>query len=179
MNRIQQLQLMARYNEWMNDKLYAAAATLPEAQVFEARGAFFGSLFGTLNHLVAADTIWLKRFARHPLQWPALLAVTQLDDPSGLAVRLFDNLDALRERRQMLDAAIVAWTGELADADLDATLHYANTAGIQGSKQFYALLTHFFNHQTHHRGQATTLLCQAGVDVGSTDLLALIPNESW
>ena len=177
MNRIQQLQLMAQYNQWMNEKLYAAAATLSDEALFTDRKAFFGSLFNTLSHLVAADTIWLKRFARHPGAWPSLVPVTQLPDPPGLSTPLFDRLDALAERRQMLDRQISDWTAELSEADLDVTLHYSNTAGVQGRRNFHALLTHFFNHQTHHRGQITTLLSQSGVDVGTTDLLALIGNE--
>ena len=177
MNRTQHLQLMASYNQWMNDKLYAAAATLTQEQLFADNRAFFGSLFNTLNHLLAADIIWLKRFAGHPVQWLALMPVLQLNNPQGLAERLFNQLDALTAQRQWLDQLIIDWTAELADADLDVTLHYANTAGVQHRRNFYGLLTHFFNHQTHHRGQATTLLSQAGVDVGTTDLLALIANE--
>jgi len=176
-NRTQHLQLMARYNQWMNDKLYAAAATLSQDQLFADNKAFFGSLFNTLNHLVAADIIWLKRFARHPAQWPALAPVLQLDNPQGLDQRLFNQLDQLTVQRQWLDQLIIDWTAALSDDDLDVTLHYANTAGVQHRRNFYGLLTHFFNHQTHHRGQATTLLSQAGVDVGTTDLLALIANE--
>lgn len=177
MNRTQHLQLMARYNQWMNDKLYTAAATLTPEQLFADNKAFFGSLFNTLNHLLAADIIWLKRFARHPAQWPALSPLLQLNDPQGLANRLFDQLDQLTAQRQWLDQLIIDWAAELSDGDLDLTLHYVNTAGAQHRRNFYALLTHFFNHQTHHRGQATTLLSQAGVDVGTTDLLALIANE--
>jgi uncharacterized damage-inducible protein DinB len=176
-DRTQHLQLMARYNQWMNDKLYAAAATLSQEQLFADNKAFFGSLFNTLNHLLAADIIWLKRFARHPAQWPALMPVLQLDDPQGLDKLLFNQLDTLTAQRQRLDRLIIDWSAELSDEDLNVTLHYANTAGAQHHRNFYGLLTHFFNHQTHHRGQATTLLSQVGVDVGSTDLLALIDNE--
>lgn len=177
MNRTQHLQLMASYNQWMNDKIYTAAAVLPEDQLFADKGAFFGSLFNTLNHLLAADVIWLKRFARHPGQWPSLGPILQLDDPQGLDTLLFTRLDALTTQRKWLDQLIIDWTAGLSDADLEVTLHYANTAGVQHRRNFYGLLTHFFNHQTHHRGQVTTLLSQVGVDVGSTDLLALIANE--
>jgi len=90
---------------------------------------------------------------------------------------LFGEFEPLRERRRMLDAVIRRWAAELEDADLRHVLRYANTRGIVSQKRFSGLVTHFFNHQTHHRGQATTLLFQAGQDVGVTDLLALIPNE--
>ncbi|OCR21835.1 diguanylate cyclase [Pseudomonas syringae] len=176
MNRIQHLQLMADYNRWMNEKVYQAAAGLCSDELCADRKAFFGSILGTLNHLVVADTIWLKRFARHPADHPSLEPIKHLEDPQALSQLLFTELGALLARRQMLDQVIVEWTAELSEADLDTVLSYSNTAGIKADRNFYGLLTHFFNHQTHHRGQATTLLTQAGVDVGSTDLLALVPN---
>ena len=168
--------LLARYNAWMNAKLYDAAATLSPQDLALDRGAFFGSILGTLNHLVVADTIWLKRFASHPAQPDSLEVVRQLPSPAGLDAVLFTDLGALRQRRSLLDDAINAWAAALPEADLAANLNYANTKGVAQSKPFDTLLLHFFNHQTHHRGQATTLLAQAGVDVGVTDLVALIPN---
>ncbi|HEX8545120.1 MAG TPA: DinB family protein [Pseudomonas sp.] len=177
MNRIQHLQVMADYNRWMNDKVYQAAAGLPCEELHADRKAFFGSIIGTLNHLVVADTIWLKRFARHSAGHPSLEPVKHLEDPQALNQLLFTELDALLARRQMLDQVIVEWTAALTEADLDTVMAYSNTTGIKAERNFYGLLVHFFNHQTHHRGQATTLLSQAGVDVGSTDLLALVPNS--
>jgi uncharacterized damage-inducible protein DinB len=177
MNRTQHLQLMARYNQWMNDKLYAAAETLSAEALSADRKAFFGSILGTLNHPVVADIIWLKRFARHPAGHQALEPVKQLDDPQALSQVLFTDIETLRAQRQMLDEVIIRWAAQLSEEDLDVVLAYSNTTGIKAERNFYGLLTHFFNHQTHHRGQATTLLSQAGVDVGSTDLLALVPNE--
>lgn len=177
MDRTRHLQLMARYNQWMNDTLYAAAATLSDAQLFADNRAFFGSLFNTLNHLVVADTIWLKRFTRHPAQWPSLAPILPLDNPQGLDQRLFHQLDELTAHRHWLDGVIIGWTVELTEADLDETLHYANTSGVHYRRDFYALATHFFNHQTHHRGQASTMLSQAGVDIGVTDLLMLIEDR--
>lgn len=167
---------MARYNQWMNDKLYVAAADLPMEEVSADRRAFFGSILGTLNHLLVADIIWLKRFARHPADFPSLAAVICLRDPVGLSELLFSDFGELQMQRKNLDQVIVDWAAQLREADLDVTLHYTNTAGIAASRDFHGLLIHFFNHQTHHRGQATTLLTQAGADIGSTDLLALVPN---
>ena len=180
--------MLASYNAWMNTKLYDAAAKLSPHDLALDRGAFFGSILGTLNHLVVADTIWLKRFAQHSVQklaqnlaqnltQPAALdPVRQLTSPVTLNALLFTDLSALRQRRSLLDAAISAWAAALTTEDLTSPLHYANMAGTVQSKQMGSLLLHFFNHQTHHRGQATTLLAQAGVDMGVTDLVALIPN---
>jgi uncharacterized damage-inducible protein DinB len=171
------LQLMASYNEWMNAKLYQAAAGLAPDEIAADRGAFFGSILGTLNHLVAGDTVWLKRFATHPAAGPALEPVRALPVPASLAQILFADLPALAARRQMLDRAILQWAGALRESDLDHTLRYANSKGVVSERNFFSLLMHFFNHQTHHRGQVTTLLTQAGVDVGITDLLALVPDR--
>ena len=170
--------LMAAYNEWMNGKLYAAAAKLSAADLTLGRGAFFGSIIGTLNHLVVADIIWLKRFAAHPSHPVALDPLRALPHPVALNQILFTDLAELEQRRKLIDAAIKAWAADLTDDDLEHVLHYANTKGVKSQKRFSNLVLHFFNHQTHHRGQATTLLFQAGQDVGATDLLALIPNES-
>ena len=169
--------LMAGYNEWMNAKLYDAAAILSAEELARNRGAFFGSVIGTLNHLVVTDTMWLKRFAAHPSNPKALAPIRALPQPTALNEIVFTDLAKLAERRKVIDAAIKAWAAGLTQADLDHVLHYANTKGVKSQKKFSSLVMHFFNHQTHHRGQATTLLFQAGQDVGVTDLLALIPNE--
>jgi len=169
--------MMAAYNECMNARLYKAAARLPARELARNRGAFFGSILGTLNHIVVGDTIWLKRFAAHPAQPAALAPVRELPDPAALDQILFDELGALGAHRKWLDAAIRDWAGALMQADLDQVLDYANTKGVRSRKRFSSLVMHFFNHQTHHRGQASALLFQAGQDVGVTDLLALIPNE--
>ncbi|MES2017032.1 MAG: DinB family protein [Pseudomonadota bacterium] len=169
--------LLAQYNAWMNEKLYAAAAKLPREELVAARGAFFGSIAGTLNHIVAGDTIWLRRFAMHPARFSALQPLLEMPAPAGLDASHSDDLSALWAHRQMLDGVISDWVAALSDADLAHVLHYANTKGVVSDKRFGSLLLHFFNHQTHHRGQASTLLSQAGVDIGVTDLLMLIPNH--
>ena len=169
--------LMASYNEWMNTKVYEAAAKLPPQELATDRKAFFGSIIGTLNHIAVADTAWLKRFAMHPSHPAALDSVRRLPAPSSLDQILFADLAALLDRRRLLDAAIKAWAAALTEQDLQHVLHYANMKGIAAQKRMSSLIVHFFNHQTHHRGQATALLHQAGQDVGVTDLLALIPNE--
>lgn len=175
MGRADQLRLMAEYNAWMNARLYDAAAKLPAEAVAADRGAFFGSLLGTLEHIVVGDTIWLKRFAEHPSGGP-LAPVRDLPQPKALAEIQFGALAPLRERREFLDRLIGRWTTSLDEADLDVPLSYRSTKGEPFTKPFGLLCLHFFNHQTHHRGQATTLLSQAGVDVGATDLLLLVPS---
>lgn len=168
--------LLASYNASMNAKVYAAAATPPNATLNADRGAFFGSVFGTLSHIVAGDTIWLRRFTGHPANFPALNAVSDMPMPTGLRHAYGDDLATLQALRVRLDAIITALAAEVSNDDLAHTLAYRNSRG-ECRKRFGALLLHFFNHQTHHRGQASTLLSQAGVDIGVTDLLELIPDD--
>lgn len=176
MNVVEHFSLLARYNADMNRKLYDAAAQLPAAELTADRKAFFGSLVGTLNHLLAGDTIWLKRFSTHPADFPALRVMQDLPQPSGLTHSFGDALPALRAYREQLDAIISAFASQLTPADLAHTFEYRSTRGDLYRKEFGLVLLHFFNHQTHHRGQASTLLTQAGVDIGVTDLLLWVPD---
>lgn len=173
MNRLQHLAQSARYNRWMNDKLYAAAWQLGEAAVRHDRGAFFGSIWGTLNHLVVADALWLQRLAHHEPALPSLSVVAAWPAPSSLAHAMADDLAGLQSRRTVLDEAFIGVCAELPDALLDTTLRFHSTQGQAFAKSVHEVLLHVFNHQTHHRGQATTLFTQAGMDVGVTDLLRL------
>jgi uncharacterized damage-inducible protein DinB len=170
--------LLADYNRWMNQKLYAVAAALDADALAQDRGAFFGSIQGTLNHLVVADTIWLKRFASHPAHARALQVLAEVPMPIALDAALFPDFAALRKHREWLDALIVDWTRAAPEGGWNQVLSYGNTRGVPFRKRMDLLMLHFFNHQTHHRGQATTLLSQAGVDVGETDLRALLADEA-
>ena len=173
-NRIEHIALMATYNQWMNRKVYDAAGTLTHAQLTLDRQAFFGSILGTLNHLMLGDTVWLKRFAEHPANFAALAPLNSIATPGNLKQLAFANLAELSAHRAWLDQLIIDWVKSLHESHLDQRLRYHNMRGVAAEKPFFGLLVHFFNHQTHHRGQVTTLLSQAGVDVGVTDLLALI-----
>ena len=150
---------MARYNAWMNSRLYALCATLPEEALHLDRGAFFGSVYATLNHIAYGDLAFLARFTGDPA------VVPELD------VDLFGGFDALRRQREALDARLIAWTATLAPEWLAETLTYTSKVdGAIRTRPRWLLLAHLFNHQAHHRGQVTTLLSQLGHDIGSTDL---------
>jgi uncharacterized damage-inducible protein DinB len=170
------LVLLAAYNASMNRKLYAAAAKLPHAELCAERSAFFGSLFGTLNHIIVGDMIWLNRFMAHPTPFKALEPLRGIPKPASLTQPIGTDLPSLLDHRTRLDEIITAFAAELRTADLQQALSYQNSRGVF-RKDFGALLIHFFNHQTHHRGQASTLLSQAGIDIGVTDLLELITDS--
>jgi uncharacterized damage-inducible protein DinB len=152
-------QLLARYNRWMNERLYAAAATMSDADRKLDRGAFFGSIHRTLCHLVWADRTWLARFGRGAY------------DVRAYGADLYDDFALLARERDVTDTEILNWTGQLSADWLDGTLVYTRAADRRTVRlPAWIAAAHFFNHSTHHRGQVTTLLKQAGVDAGVTDL---------
>lgn len=162
MNPLEYAQTMAAYNAWMNTRLYDASAGLSDEQRKRDLGAFFKSLHGTLNHLLLADRVWMGRFTRAPY------AVESLDQ------ELYADFDQLRAQRQRTDEDIIAWVNTLSGDDFDGQLAYVSIVNPQPRTcPFWFAVVHFFNHQTHHRGQATTLLKQSGIDPGVTDLLWL------
>lgn len=175
---LQNYRWLARYNAWFNERLYDACEQLPDARRREDRGAFFGSVHGTLNHLLWADKLWLQRFAAQDTPFPALEpALLALPPGARYETVLHEDWAALRQDRRALDAAIQAWT-EAMPADWPArSMAYANTKGVARRHPAWQALTHFFNHQAHHRGQVTTLLAQAGIDPGITDAIALADRE--
>ncbi|GAB1262714.1 DinB family protein [Aurantivibrio plasticivorans] len=170
------LTLFAQYNQLMNEKVYAAAKSLGTPIVTNDYNAFFRSILGTLNHILVADIIWLTRFANHPAQFRALNIIADFPKPTSLDQIIYDDLEKLEESRASLDAAIIEFIHELKSEHLTSNLTYHNTKGASFTKAFLHLLHHFFNHQTHHRGQVTTLLSQHSTDIGSTDLLQVLPN---
>ncbi len=139
--------MFAGYNAWCNERLYAAAAQLSDADYRADRRAFFKSLHGTLNHLLVGDRIWMHRFTGKG------------DLPASLDAILYEKFTDLRTARQAEDAKISRYVGALSDGDLAGTIRYrtfSNPADIE--QQLAPALDHFFNHQTHHRGQAHALL---------------------
>jgi uncharacterized damage-inducible protein DinB len=160
--KAEQARTLAAYNRWMNERLYSVCAELPDAERKQDRGAFFRSIHGTLNHLLLADKIWLGRFRGEPF------AVGSLAD------ELHADFGALREDRARTDQDIEDWAAGLTDDALQGTLRFTSiTRPTPSACDLWAAVTHFFNHQAHHRGQVTTLLSQCGKDYGVTDLLWL------
>ena len=156
--------LMARYNRLANRRLYDACALLSDAERTKIRPAFFKSIHGTLNHILVGDRIWMTRFGGGEVPSTSLDAI------------LFEDFDALRRARVEADREIEAFAATLSPAFLDGSVRYENNEGRMFDDAMPMLLTHFFNHQTHHRGQVTTLLSQAGIDPGVTDLIARLPQ---
>lgn len=139
--------MFAGYNAWCNEQLYDAAATVSDADYRADRGAFFKSLHGTLNHLLVGDRVWMRRFTGVGAQPPSLDAI------------LHDDFAALRAARRTQDTLISRYIDGLSAEALAGTLRYRTVTYPQTIEQALApALDHFFNHQTHHRGQAHALL---------------------
>jgi len=151
--------MMAEYNSWMNGKIYASCAGIPDTERKADRGAFFKSIHSTLNHLLWGDRAWLGRFTSQDYGLPKV------------GIDLCSDFDELRREREATDAAIIEWTGRLDAQWLASELTWKS--GIDGKTRtlpYWVVVTQLFNHQTHHRGQLTTLLSQLGIDIGETDL---------
>lgn len=173
---LEQIKLFAEYNRWMNERLCDAAAALSEDSLHADSGAYFKSIIGTLNHLLVGDILWLGRFHPHADRYTALSAIAAREKPASFDQILHADIEALRADRYTMDSSIVAWSQQIAEGDLERPLIYRNMRGDTIRKNFGSLVLHLFNHQTHHRGQLTTLLAQAGVRFEPTDLVMLVPD---
>ncbi|GMR00131.1 MAG: DinB family protein [Zetaproteobacteria bacterium] len=172
------LQRMARYNQWVNRRLLDKVQLLPAAGIAKDRGAFFGSILGSLNHILVADMFWLRRFSSSKACKDILAPMHDMTMPSSLRDVLFNDVQTLRVKREEMDGLILGFSETWDDEMLASPVRYRNMAGEKHEQPLGALLQHLFNHQTHHRGQVTTLLFQAGVDPEATDLLVMMMEEN-
>ena len=150
--------MMARYNRLANRRLYEACATLSDEERKTDRRAFFRSIHGTLNHIMVGDRVWMARFegGSAPL--------------GGLDAILYEDFDELRAARDTEDARIDAYAAAITQAELDADFASVSSAGVRFVDPLNQLVTHMFNHQTHHRGQVHHMLSDAGLDPPSLDM---------
>jgi uncharacterized damage-inducible protein DinB len=143
--------MFADYNRWANERLYEAAGKLPDADYRADRGAFFGSLHATMNHLVVTDRMWMRRFTGAGPEHARLNEIA------------YDNLPDLEVARIAEDERIIAYIDGLTDADIAGTFTYHRASdNSEHTQPLWSGLAHFFNHQAHHRGQAHALLTIAG-----------------
>lgn len=151
--------LMAEYNRWMNDKIYAAAAPLSDEDRKRDRGAFFKSIHSTLNHLLWGDRAWLGRF--NGRAYP----------PGPAGQDLFADFTELRAERERMDEEILAWARSVTPEWLAEPMTWTSRLyGFTQTHPRWVQIVQMFNHQTHHRGQVHALLTSFGIDVGSTDV---------
>lgn len=170
------LMRLAAYNSQFNRQLFETVGKLPDALYRKDLGAFFGSVHGTLNHILVWDITWLQRFALHRDGFVSLAPVLDWASPTTHDQIICDTFDLLTARRTQMDAIIEVFIQETCESDYASTFRYKISTGQAFYRNFAGTLQHLFNHQTHHRGQVTALLIQNGFDPGVTDLLATLPD---
>ena len=159
------IKMMANYNQWQNESLYSSADLLGEDARKQQRGAFFGSIHHTLCHLLWGDMIWTSRFAG--LGAPEVNSIQQ----SGAMIEDWQELKKLRYQR---DREIITWADGLEHAVIEGELSwYSGALKANASRPLGEILVHFFNHQTHHRGQVHAMVTAAGGRPDDTDLFVM------
>ena len=156
---VDQFRYLARYNRWANARLYDACGQLDDGAYRQSRPTFFGSIHLTLNHILVADLIWLGRITVKP------------SGLSRLNEELYGNFTALCSARETEDRRIVELCDKITTKDLETDLRYATTSGAPQQTPLLIVWTHFFNHQTHHRGQVHDMLSQTEVAPPPLDLI--------
>ena len=158
---------MAEYNAEMNRRLYGAAARLSDAERRGPRGAFWGSIHGTLTHILWGDRQWMSRFDGGPKPG------TPIKESAGM----IEDFLELQSEREKADRDISRWAANVDDAWLAEDLTwFSGAANREVRAPLRLLVTHFFNHQTHHRGQVHAMLTAASQETGDTDLFLLVPQ---
>ena len=163
-------EMFAAYNRWANETVYAAAAALTPEEFGSNRGAFFGSMMGTLNHLLCADRIWMRRFTGAG------------EAPPALNVILFEEFAALEKARKVEDERIAAWVASVPEEALGRNFSYTPITNPQAvTQRLGSAMSHFFNHQTHHRGQAHMILTSLGKPSLTLDMVAFqrVAGKQW
>jgi uncharacterized damage-inducible protein DinB len=162
MDLVAHFQMLARYNKIANERLFEACARLEPAEYRKQRQGSFGSIHGLLNHLLLGDQIWMARFEGNGHETPRLNIV------------LFDEFSELRSARVQEDARIEEFFYRLDGGLLSRRLGYTNHQGREYVDEAPIAISHFFNHQTHHRGQVHVMLSQTAVATPSLDLHRII-----
>jgi uncharacterized damage-inducible protein DinB len=152
MDLLRHFQMLARYNRVANERLYEACAGLSDEEYRRQRKGSFGSIHALLNHLLLGDRIWTARFEGGGQTTPALNTV------------LYDEFPALRTAR------IESFFRNAGPEFLTRELRYVNSKGVARADDPAMATAHFFNHQTHHRGQVHVMLAQTTVAPPSLDL---------
>ena len=152
-------ELMAQYNQWVDSKIHDVCLGIPDELRKKHMGAFFKSIHSTLNHIYYGDLAWLVRLCENTFT------------PRQIDVDLYEDFNELKEVQEKMESDIIDWVNSLAPEKLNQTFDYvSNVNNFSRTLPIWVLANHMFNHQTHHRGQVTTLMKQLGHEPGITDI---------
>ena len=154
--------VMARYNAWQNAAIWDLVEDMTPADLDKDRGSFFSSIRATLNHVLWADQLWISRFAGG-------------DGPTTSIAQSVDHTATIGDwwaARFRTDGRVRLWSEDLSALDLVGELEwFSGAVGRAIHKPVGQCIAHFFNHQTHHRGQIHAMLTAAGMKPDDTDLV--------
>lgn len=162
MSLLNHFRMLARYNSAANERLFAVCRQLSAIDLYSSRQSSFGSIHGLLNHVLLGDRIWLARFKGGGEVTPPLNTI------------LYEEFEALRTARAEQDELIVKFFDEADDELMSRSFPYVNNQGKPYVEEASVAIAHFFNHQTHHRGQIHTLVAQSGLKSPSLDLHRIV-----
>lgn len=157
---------LAQMNRLANHRLHRACPRLSDAEYGAARAGFFPSIRQTLNHILLVDRFYIPaleggRFDRNELD--AASALTRLEE--------------LAECQAACDARLLALVGGLAASDL-ARIVVIDRGDHQQRDRLDDLLSHLFQHQTHHRGQVHAMLASTSVPPPQLDEFILADDAA-
>ena len=156
----------ARYNAWANKRIHEVCAKLDHDALWCDRGAFFGSIMGTLNHILLADVLYRQRLEKQPVTF------NKLDEI------IHEQFEPLTSHQAENDAWYIEYCENLADGELDGTLSFDTVeTGEYFSLPLRRCLTNLFQHQIHHRGQTHHMLSHAGIDPPPVDFIKFASGE--
>lgn len=160
--------MMARYNAWQNNQLMAIVKGMKKTELTRDRGAFFGSILGTLSHLLWGDTLWMSRFCTD---------VPAPEIGQDQTTTFTPSADTWQGERFRMDGRMLIWAQTLRRVDLQGDLRmYSRILDREMVRPISLCVAHMFNHQTHHRGQVHAMLTAAGQDAPVTDII-FMPEE--
>lgn len=163
------VRVMAEYNAWQNSQLVPVFTAMDPADLTLDRGAFFGSILGTANHILWGDQAWMSRF--NP-------AVSPPDASLSPGINMYPSAQTWSIARREMDDVISDWAAGLAPVDLEGDLTWISGVLKQEfTRPIQVCAVHIFNHQTHHRGQIHAMLTSLGQPAPVSDLV-FTPKEA-
>jgi uncharacterized damage-inducible protein DinB len=152
--------LLARFNRWCNRRFFEWAAGLTEEERRLDRGAFFGSIHNTLDHLLTVDRLWLDRIDGHA------------NSTTSFRIVQIEEFDRLRIERASEDERIVRMVERAArDHEFERVVSYHYLSGQEAASPTHVIFLTLFNHHAHHRGQVHCMLTQAGLEPEDSDVI--------
>ena len=146
------------YMLWADRTTLRAVREVTPEHLRREAGVSFGSLFGTMVHILGSQRRWLARFQGHA---PAHIPVP--DD--------FPDLISWIHAWEETASEIEAFLASLTDEQLAASLTWTDSEGATVTRPLWQPVLHLVNHCSYHRGQIVSLLRQMGYQPPSTDLI--------